>query len=134
MTPTDVERKLAERYGRAGSSVRRRLAWIVGIGIAAVATVLLSWSTVTGAMSTVDAETNGYEVVDDHTVAVRAQISIAAGTAVACAFEAQDTEHGVVGWKIVEYAASEERSRMVVETVPTVSEATTGLVRSCWIP
>lgn len=134
MTLTDIERMLADRYGRGVSSSRRRLWWISVIVVAVLATAALGWSTVSGALRTVDAETTGYEVVDDHTVDVRANISIAPGTAVACAFEAQDTEHGIVGWRVVEYAASESHLRAVVETVPTVAEATTGLVRSCWIP
>ncbi len=34
-----------------------------------------------------------------------------AGTSVACAIEAQDEEHGVVGWKVVEIPASDTHLR-----------------------
>jgi hypothetical protein len=55
------------------------------------------------------------------------------GRDVACALEAQDEEHGVVGWKIIEIAASEQHTRAFRESIPTVAEATTGLVNSCWV-
>ncbi|MFS0867035.1 DUF4307 domain-containing protein [Microbacterium sp. 179-B 1A2 NHS] len=132
MTLADVDRKLAERYGRTGAAVRRRWWWAVGV-IAAVVVGLLAWSTVAGALGSVAADTTGYKVIDERTVTVSLQVSIAPGTDVACAIEAQDAEHGIVGWKVVEYAASDAHTRRFTETVPTVAAATNGLVRSCWI-
>ncbi|WP_405375443.1 MULTISPECIES: DUF4307 domain-containing protein [unclassified Microbacterium] len=134
MPLTDVERKLAERYGRAGSPARRIVAWTVGGIVAVSALGLLGWSVVGGAIATVDADTTGYAVVDERTVDVRILVSAPTGSPVACALEAQDPEHGIVGWRIVEYPASAEHSRSFTESIPTLAEATTGLVRSCWIP
>ncbi|MDJ1113419.1 DUF4307 domain-containing protein [Microbacterium dauci] len=134
MSPTDVDRMLAERYGRTGTVRRRTLWWVAVAVVAIVATGLLGWSTVTRSLASVDADTTGYNIDDEHLVTVRAQINFNGDGPIACAFEAQDTEHGIVGWRVVEYAASEERSRTVVEQVPTVAEATTGLIRSCWTP
>lgn len=122
--------ELDERYGRGR---RRRLPWIVGSAIAVLAVVALGWSTVSQSMSSVDADDLGYEVVDAHSVNVRFQVTIPEGTDVVCAIEALDEEFGVVGWKIVEIAAADRPSRTRAETVPTVSEATTGLVNSCWV-
>jgi hypothetical protein len=133
MTLTDVDRKLAERYGRTRSAGSRRLFWIVVVVVAVAATGLLGWSTVSTAINSVDADTTGFELVDEHTVEVRFQVSVTPGTPVACALEAQDTEHGIVGWKVVEVPASEDHSRILTERIPTTAEATTGLVRSCWI-
>jgi hypothetical protein len=134
MTLTDVDRMLAERYGRSGATRRRTLWWVAVGTVAVLATVVLGWSTVSRSMGSVDADTTGYSIDGEHAVTVRAQVNYTGSEAITCAFEAQDTEHGIVGWRVVEYAASEESSRTVVETVPTVAEATTGLIRSCWIP
>jgi len=134
MTTADVERKLAERYGRTASRVRRRVGWTLVAVLAVGLTALLGWSVVSQAMGSADADTTGYEVVDEHTVTVRFQVAVTPGTPVACALEAQDEDHGIVGWKVVEYPAADARTRVFEESIPTVAEATTGLVQSCWIP
>lgn len=134
MTTADVERKLAERYGRTASRARRRLGWVLVAIVAIAAVALLSWSVVSQAMGTADVDTTGYEVVDEDTVSVRFQVVVAPGTPVACALEAQDEGHGIVGWKVVEYPGAESRTQVFEEDIPTIAEATNGLVHSCWIP
>ena len=62
------------------------------------------------------------------------QVTLRQGEPVTCIIEAQDTEHGIVGWRVVEYPADPAHTRRFSETVPTTAEATTGLVPSCWIP
>lgn len=126
-----VQAKLERRYGRSTS---KRMPWIIGGVLAAIAVAILAWFTVENTMTAVDADATGFEVTDAHSVTVRFQITVAPGSAVACALEAQDTEHGVVGWRVVEYAASDAHTRQYRETIPTVAEATTGLVSACWIP
>lgn len=123
-------RELDERYGRTR---RRRTPWIAGGAVALLAVVALGWSTVSQSMSSVDSDDLGYEVVDEHSVTVRFQVSGVQGRDVVCAIEALDEEFGVVGWKIVEIPAGESHARSLTETVPTVSRATTGLVNTCWV-
>ena len=123
---------LDERYGR-GRSPGRRWAIIVGATVAIVAVGLFGWMTFVNAASAVDADTTGFEVIDEHSVALSFQISAPLGRSVACAIEAQDEEHGVVGWRIVEYPGSDLHSRALREVIPTTAEATTGLVNSCWV-
>jgi hypothetical protein len=129
MTTQDM---LDERYGRT-SSPRKR--WTLGIvvAIAAVLVGLFAWMTVASSQDNVDADTTGFTVEDVHTVTLAFQITAPADRSVACALEAQDEEHGIVGWKIVEYPASELRARAFRETIPTTAEATTGLVNACWV-
>lgn len=134
MTLTDVDRKLAERYGRSRRTGRRTLGWVV-VGVLAVGAVaLLGWSTLANALNSVDADTTAFALVDERAVEVTFQVSVTPDTDIACALEAQDAEHGIVGWKVVEIAASADHTRSLTERIPTVAEATTGLVRSCWIP
>lgn len=56
-----------------------------------------------------------------------------AGTSFACAVQALDEDFGISGWRVIEYPASEEITRALVETIPTVVQATTGTVQSCWV-
>lgn len=122
--------QLDDRYGRAG---RRRLPWIVGIGLAAVVVAAFAWMTVSQSMNSVTADDLGFEVVDEHSVEVRFQVAGVAGRDVICAVEALDEEFGVVGWKIVEIAGGEQHTQAQTTRVPTVAEATTGLVNTCWV-
>jgi hypothetical protein len=129
MTTQDM---LDERYGRT-SSPRNR--WTIGIiiAIAAVLVGLFAWMTIAGSLDDVDIDTTGFTVEDQRSVTLAFQISVPEGRTVACALEAQDEDHGVVGWKIVEYPASDLRARAFRESIPTTAEATTGLVSDCWV-
>jgi Domain of unknown function (DUF4307) len=129
MTTQDM---LDERYGRRRSPGRR---WLIGIGVlfAIGIVALFGWFTVQGSLDTVDADTTGFEVVDEHAVELAFQITAPPGRAVACAIEAQDEDHGVVGWRVVEVEASDLRSRALREVIPTTALATTGFVNSCWV-
>ncbi|SDG26862.1 DUF4307 domain-containing protein [Microbacterium sp. 77mftsu3.1] len=133
MTLTDVDRKLAERYGRTRSAASRRMTWVLVGVVAVAATGLLGWSTVSNAINSVDADSTGFAVVDEHTVEVRFQVSIRPDTKVACALEAQDPDHGIVGFRVVELESSDDHTRALTERIRTTAEATTGFVRSCWI-
>jgi hypothetical protein len=85
-------------------------------------------------MDSVDVDNTAFHLVDAHSVTVEFQVTLRRDAAVTCAIEAQDTDHGVVGWRIVEYPADDAHSRSFTVTIPTVAEATTGLATSCWIP
>ncbi|GAA1958368.1 DUF4307 domain-containing protein [Microbacterium deminutum] len=123
---------LDERYGR-GRSPRRRAAIVIGLVVALVAVGLFAWMTVSNSLDAVSADTTSYEVVDEHSVRLDFQISGPVGRSVACALEAQDEQHGVVGWRVVEYPASDLHARAFHEVIPTTALATTGFVNACWV-
>ena len=123
-------RELDERYGRTR---RRRMPWIIGGTLAVLAVGALGWSTVSQSMSSVDADDLGFDLVDEHRVDLRFQITGVQGKDVVCVLEALDEEFGVVGWKVVEIPAGEGHARTLSESIPTVAEATTGLVNTCWV-
>ena len=93
----------------------------------------LSWLTVSNSLDDVGFDETGYELVDARTVTVSFQVTPPAGTSFACVVQALDEDFGIVGWRVIEYPASEEVTRAVVETVPTLAQATTGTVHSCWV-
>ncbi|WP_417508185.1 DUF4307 domain-containing protein [Microbacterium sp.] len=121
---------LDQRYGRTR---RRRLPWLLTIIAAVIVVAIAAWMTISQSANSVTSDDLGFEVVDSHEVTVRFQISNAHGKEVACAVEALDEEFGVVGWKIVEIPKLESHIQQFTTTVPTVSEATTGLVNACWV-
>jgi len=123
---------LDDRYGRRRSPARRWLLGIVAV-IALAAVVVVGWSIVQGSLDSVDADTTSFEVVDEHSVSLGFQITAPRGRDVACAIEAQDEEHGVVGWRIVEIAGSDAHAQALREVIPTTALATTGFVNSCWV-
>jgi len=125
-----TQQMLDERYGRTR---RRGSRWvvIVAVAVGAVAIGAFAWLTVSNSINSVDVDTTGFQVVDGRTVTLEFQVSAPAGSSIACTLEAQDAEHGVVGWKVVEIPASETHARAFRETIPTVAEATTGFVNSC---
>ena len=122
--------QLDDRYGRTR---RRKAPWIVLIAVAALLVGAFGWSIVTEQMNNVDSDDLGFDLVDEHTVDVRFQITGAQGKDVVCVVEALDEEFGVVGWRVVEIPASDSHTQALSTTVPTVAEATTGLVNSCWV-
>lgn len=128
-----TQQMLDERYGRRTSKRRRIVGWSIVAILALSAIAALGWTTIARATDSVEAVGTGYTTVDERTVSVSFQITAPVGREVACAIEAQDEEHGVVGWRVVVFPASEERLRAFTETVPTLAEATTGFVNSCWV-
>ncbi len=129
-----TQQMLDERYGRTRSRRRRILGWIIVGAVAVAAVVSLGWVTVSRSLGSVDADMLAFDVADEHTVSISFQLTAPAGSEIACALEAQDEEHGIVGWKIVRYAAVDTHEQAFTETIPTVALATTGLVNTCWLP
>jgi len=133
MTTAAIDRKLADRYGRSRPG-SRRARWVV-IGLVAAARFgYVAWTPWSRAAGSVDYDTTGFVVHDAHRVTVTFQVTADPDTAFACAVEARDEEHGVVGGRVSEYAAEPTRSRAFSEDIPTTAEATTGLATSSWIP
>ncbi|MEV8264135.1 DUF4307 domain-containing protein [Microbacterium sp. NPDC077057] len=122
--------QLDERYGRTR---RRRWPWFLAGAVALLLLAALAWSTVSQSMSSVDADDLGFELVDEHAVDLRFQVTGVQGKDVVCVLEALDEEFGVVGWKIVQIPAGDAHSLTRAERIPTVAEATTGLVNTCWV-
>lgn len=125
--------KLDERYGRTRKPGRRRAFWSV-VGVLGAASIAgLAWITVSNSINTVGFDNTGHQIVDARTVTVSFQATPPRGASFACALESLDEEFGVVGFRVVEYPASELTSQPFTETIPTVALATTGIVQSCWV-
>lgn len=130
---TTTQQMLDERYGRTHRRGRVRALWISVIAIAAIIVGYFAWTTVTTSAETVKADDLGFTVVDERTTRVAFQFTAPADRDVACIVEALDEEFGTVGWKVFEYRSEERLPHRQEELVPTLAEATTGLVKSCWV-
>lgn len=128
---TTTAEMLDARYGRTSS---RRSRVIVGLLVALLALGggAIAWSIVAASLDDIEAETIGY-VEGDGEVTVRFSMSGPAEVPIACAIEAQDSSHGVVGFMITEYPASSQTYQEHTVAVPLTAPATTGFVKSCWV-
>lgn len=123
---------LDDRYGRGGSRTRRRVVWVALVAVVVAIVAWFGWFTLVNPANGVNADATAFHL-EERSVSVTFQLTAPAGTSVACAIEALDEEYGVVGWKVVEIPASDTHLRAFTEVVPTVAEATTGLVNDCWV-
>jgi hypothetical protein len=127
---------LDERYGRAPHVKRRqrRLGWIAGGVFALIFCAWVIWAALdTVGPASLEVKDTAHAVVDERTVSVTFQLSIATGTTSYCAVQALNDTFAVVGWKVVEIPASEQRTRSFTETVTTTERASTGLIYRCWL-
>jgi len=125
---------LDDRYGRTRSPRRRIVGWSIVAVLALGAIGYLGYATFVSSAASVTATDTGFTVTDDKSVTASFQITAPVGEPVACALEARDEDHGTVGWRVVQYPASDDASRAFSETIPTLSLATTGFVNACWVP
>jgi hypothetical protein len=134
-SPVDSDDELAERYGRGPVDRRRKRWWFAGTAVAFVAVFAawLWWGGLSSPAAQLEARDAGYEVIDERTVTVRWQLTVAPGTPAKCAVQALNARYGVVGWKIVDVPPSDERTRMLTAELRTTGLAETGLIYRCWL-
>ncbi|WP_019178957.1 DUF4307 domain-containing protein [Microbacterium yannicii] len=128
-----TKEQLEDRYGRTPRIARRRVGWLLVALIGSALVAALAWTTVSNSLDDVSYDDTGYEIVDDHTVTVSFQVGPPANTPFVCALQALDEDFGVVGWRVIEFAAIKTTAKAFVESIPTVARATTGVVHSCWV-
>ena len=124
-----------DRYGNtAKSRSRGRLIGVLfGGAVVLVIGSWVVWAGLDGSRSTVDAQDKAHVVVSATRVDVTFDVSVDRGIATACAVQAQNEDHAVVGWKVVDIPASTVRDQEITTTVLTTERAVTGLIYSCWL-
>lgn len=132
---TPAATTLDERYGRTPDRRRRsRLGlWIAAVGFAIVLVSWVVWGGLDGAGASVETRDIGHTVTDELSTEVTWEVSLPVGSSASCALEAQNAVHSVVGWKVVDLPASDDRTRQFTETVRTTELAVTGLIYRCWL-
>jgi hypothetical protein len=128
---------LDERYGRRSDAPTRRRRRLMVVGLTGLAVIaVIAWvisSDVLGFGPQASARDVGHSLLGPGSVRVDFEVTATPGREVACAVEAQDETHGIVGWKVFVYPPSSDQVRAMSEVVTTVRPATTGLVARCWL-
>ena len=125
----------AERYGRTPATRKRGRIIALAFGAAVVVVIgsWVVWAGFDGTASTVDAQDRAFTIVSDTRVDVAVTVSVDSGRAVSCAVEAQNSDHAVVGFKVIDVPASTQRTQQITTTVLTTEPAVTGTLDSCWL-
>ncbi len=126
---------LNARYGRSPSAQRRTR--IVAISAAAafvaVFAAWLVWGGLLEAPAQFETRDTGHQIHGDGSVSVTWQFTVTEGTPARCAVQALNSTFAIVGWKVVDVPASDQRTRSLTETVLTTEPAVTGLIYRCWL-
>lgn len=129
-----VTAKLQERYGTKNHPRNLRIVIAIAVVLGIALTIWLGLGTIQRAAQTVTSQTNGYSIdAETGAVTIKYQASAPDGSSYACALEAQDEDHGVVGWLVVVHEGSEALESAHEDTLQVLAPATTGFVNSCWL-
>ncbi|QYH36828.1 DUF4307 domain-containing protein [Salinibacterium sp. M195] len=126
---------LDARYGRSPQANRNNRIVVVTVAIAFVAvfTAWLVWGGLLEAPAKFEAKDTGYEITDESTVSVTWQFNVPVDTDARCAVQALNSTFAIVGWKVVDVPASDQRNRSLTETIRTTELAVSGLIYRCWL-
>jgi hypothetical protein len=126
---------LDQRYGRTAGATRRTR-WIAIGAAAAFALAFGAWLWWGGLLeppAQFEARNIGHEVLSPAEIAVTWQFTAEPGTSAKCAVQALNEAFGIVGWRIVDVPASDERTRRITEVLRTAEPAASGLIYRCWL-
>ena len=127
---------LSERYGHSPRAKKntKLLGITAGVGFAVVLVAWLWWAGLAQPTAQFETRDLGWERVDDRSVSVRFEVSVAPGTPMSCAVQALNAQYGIVGWVVVDLPESPQRTRVFNQVVRTSETAVTGLLYRCWVP
>lgn len=128
--------RLDQRYGRTPRDGRRvrTVSIMSAVAFVVVFAAWIVWGGLSGTSSTLEVRELGYLDVTESSVTVQWEVSVEPGTEVTCALQALNGSFGIVGWRIVELGASEQRTRQFAESLRTSERPVTGLPYRCWLP
>jgi hypothetical protein len=130
------EPDLDARYGRGARSRRteKNVFRVLGVLIAVIFGTWVILVAFDGTNASLETNDVAHEILDEHSVRVSFSLNVEPGTETVCAVQALNEDHAIVGWKIIEVPPSDERNRVITETVKTSQQSNTGLINSCWLP
>lgn len=126
---------LDARYGRSPKAKRNNRVVVIAaaVGFVAVFAAWLVWGGLLEAPAQFEAKDTGYEIIDDTAVEVRWQFNVPENTDARCAVQALNSTFAIIGWKVVDVPASDQRNRDLSTTVRTTEQAVSGLIYRCWL-
>jgi len=126
---------LDARYGRSPQTARRNrvIGFVTAGAFAIVFGAWLLWAGLLQTPAQLEVRDTGFLIRDDRAISVRWEVSTDPGNEVTCAVQALNSSFGIVGWRIVEIPQSDQRTRVLTETLRTSELAVTGLIYRCWL-
>lgn len=127
--------KLDARYGRKAKDTRssRRNIVFASLGGILIVAIWFIWANPLHLGATAVGEVTSETVVDDQHISLTFTVTAEVNRSGACALKAQDLGFNIVGWKVVEFEASDKPTRVISEQVQTIRKAVNGLVADCWL-
>lgn len=104
--------------------------WVIGTIGVLIGIVLASWWGISASRG-ISWDNGPFTVNDARSVQVTFYVTNQDGKPIRCTLEAQDITHSRVGVLTVDLPASSYTTTSYTRTIPTVSEAVTGIVDSC---
>lgn len=126
---------LDARYGRSPHTARRNrvIGFVTAGAFAIVFGAWLLWAGLLQTPAQLEVRDTGFLIRDDRAISVRWEVSTDPGNEVTCAVQSLNSSFGIVGWRIVEIPPSDQRTRVLTETLRTSELAVTGLIYRCWL-
>lgn len=134
-TASATSTNLDARYGRSPKAKRNNRIIVIGaaVGFVVVFTAWLVWGGLLEAPAQFEAKDTGYDIIDETAVEVRWQFNVPENTDARCAVQALNSTFAIIGWKVVDVPASDQRNRDLSTTVRTTEQAVSGLIYRCWL-
>ncbi|PWJ56125.1 protein of unknown function [Quadrisphaera granulorum] len=120
----------AGRYGTRGP-VRRHLRLVVSVALGLALAAWAVWAGLGSASGHIQADEQGYKIVDDSTVVVVFRVAKPADQEVVCTVQALSSTSAVVGLQQWPVGADAGASSVQTVTVKTQQRAVTGVVDGC---
>lgn len=130
-TPT----QLPDRYGK---KVNRRIDVIIGSTLAGLMVAGGIVFLATGGLPTEESSLEYRDIAHaiddgDTRVSITFEVTAPAGNDLLCEVEALNKTYAVVGSRLIELPAIDQRTQTVTAEVRTHNRATTGTVKHCWV-
>lgn len=125
---------LDARYGRRPASRRRLAVWSIAVLLVAATLGWFFWAQPLGGGVQASWRDTGYVITaPDREIVAEWEVTVDPGHPVSCALYAMNSAFAIIGWKVVELPAAEQRIRRFQEPILTTEPPVTGLVYRCWV-
>lgn len=135
---SDLEARYgASRRSSAANASRRNSTqrwWIIAVTLLTLGVIGFWALTFANPSTTIELQTVRFSQISATEASIQARVSVQPGTALACAFEAQNEMKAVVGYRVIELPPAAEQHQVVNLTLRTTQSADLVSVRECWIP
>lgn len=124
---------LDARYGHRSQSSRKIAVWSIAVLLVVAAVAWFIWAQPISTGTDKAWRDTGYAILEPSSeVLVQWELTAEPGTESSCALYSMNQAFAVVGWKVLDIPASEQRIRQFSASVLTTEAPVTGLVYRCW--